>query len=212
MASTWTRFAGAVAIVACLAVGTFLTTATSGASQPTQGVAFATPSVAPEPTTTAAPVTTEAPAPPPSVAPAPAPVAPEPRVVYVEAKTEPALPPERPPVEEESPAVSAAERCSAARQWVAAHGLNLPAGFAFRCPDAALFADGASRWGVTCWNCGVGTGSYIAINIDRIGASDETLRYVVAHETCHAIENVAIHTTSEASADACAAAHGAPRP
>jgi hypothetical protein len=211
MASAWTRFAGAMAVVACLAIVTFLTTTTSGASQPSQNVAFGMPTVVPQPTPTAAPVTTEAPMPPPTAPPTPAPAAPEPRVLFVEATTEPAFQPEPAPQEEEAPAASAAERCSAARQWVAAHGLTLPSGFAFRCPDAALFADGASRWGVTCWNCGIGTGSYIAINIDRIGASDETLRYVVAHETCHAIENVAVHTTTEASADACAAAHGAPR-
>jgi hypothetical protein len=108
--------------------------------------------------------------------------------------------------------MDASSRCSSARQWVAAHGLVLPAGFAFRCPDPAIFADGASRWGITCWNCGAPGGSYIAINIDRIGSSDDTLRYVVAHETCHAIQDVTTGVTSEDSADACAAAHGAPRP
>ena len=103
-----------------------------------------------------------------------------------------------------------AERCAAARQWVAAHGLVLPAGWGFRCPGQAL-VEGTPRWGMACWNC-EGTGSWIAIDITRIGASEATLRHVIAHEICHALEYTALALTTELTADLCAALHGAPRP
>jgi hypothetical protein len=205
-----TRFAGASLIALLLVAATFL--ATKPSSAPPRPIALATNQVAVEETTTtieAAPVITLPAA---TVAPEPAPSpTPAAAVTVVAVVREPEPVPE-PEAETPTVAASAADRCAAAHRWVEAHGLVLPAGFAFRCPDPAVFADGASRWGTTCWNCGVGTGSYIAINIDRIGSSDDTLRYVIAHETCHAIENAMTSTTSEASADACAAAHGAPRP
>ncbi|HEX8771520.1 MAG TPA: hypothetical protein VF711_12200 [Acidimicrobiales bacterium] len=166
-----------------------------------------------EPTTTTIAATVLAPTIAPVPVTAPTRPLPVPPVAVVALVREPEPVQEPAPAEPDGPAPagSAPERCAAAHQWVEAHGLVLPAGFAFRCPDPAMFADGASRWGTTCWNCGMGTGSYIAINIDRIGSSDEALRYVIAHETCHAIESIATSTTTEASADACAAAHGAPR-
>ena len=46
----------------------------------------------------------------------------------------------------------------------------------------------------------------------RIGSSDATLRYVVAHELCHAMDDMALGLSSELGADLCAALHGAPRP
>lgn len=207
MASAWTRLAAAASVVLCLVTVTFFATNTSGASPTAQPVALSAAPSAPEPTPV--PEVTVAPEPPPApvtVAPAPEPAAP-PLAVAVAVVREPD--PEPAPVEEPAPAQSATERCSAGRQWVAAHGLSLPAGFAFRCPDPAIFADGGSRWGTTCWNCGAPGGSYIAINIDRIGSSDDVLHHVIAHETCHAIQDVTTGMTTEESADACAAAHGA---
>lgn len=102
-----------------------------------------------------------------------------------------------------------AERCANARQWVAEHGLALPAGWGFRCPGSAIVG-GEPRWGVACWNCD-GTGNWIAVDIGRIGSSDKALRYVIAHETCHAIDYMLLGITTEIGADLCAALHGAPR-
>ncbi len=70
---------------------------------------------------------------------------------------------------------------------MAQHGLALPAGWGFRCPGPAI-VDGTPRWGVACWNCDGDGQSWIAVDIGRIGASDKALRYVIAHETCHAID------------------------
>jgi hypothetical protein len=204
--------AGAIAVSAFLVVATLLATnSSSGASS--RPLALVNNRLAVETAAATVEPTAVAPDPPTTVAAEPAPAPPPLAVVQVATVVrEPEPVPEPEPLQAQPPATSAAERCAAARQWGEAHGLALPKGFAFRCPDPAVFADGASRWGTTCWNCGIGAGSYVAINIDRIGSSDDALRYVIAHETCHAIENVVTSTTSEASADACAAAHGAPRP
>ncbi len=107
-------------------------------------------------------------------------------------------------------AASDADRCAAARQWVDAQGLILPPGYGYRCPGPALQGE-TPRWGITCWNC-EGAGSYIAVDIARIGPSDATLRYVVAHETCHAIDFAHTGVSTEIGADLCALLHGAPRP
>ena len=119
-------------------------------------------------------------------------------------------PPTTPPVTSAAVGTSPQERCTAARQWVEAHGLVLPAGWGFRCPGKAV-VDGTDRWGVACWNC-QGQGSWIAVDVDRIGASEATLRYVIAHETCHSIDDTTLGITTEVGADLCAALHGAPRP
>jgi hypothetical protein len=105
---------------------------------------------------------------------------------------------------------TAEERCANARQWVAEHGLALPAGWGYRCPGQAL-ENGTPRWGVACWNCNGDGQSWIAIDIGRIGASDKALRYVIAHEICHAIEYTTLGISTELTADLCAALHGAPR-
>jgi hypothetical protein len=106
---------------------------------------------------------------------------------------------------------TAEERCANSRRWVAEHGLALPAGWGFRCPGQAL-ENGTPRWGVACWNCNGDGQSWIAVDIGRIGASDKALRYVIAHETCHAIEYTTLGLSTELTADLCAATHGAPRP
>jgi hypothetical protein len=121
------------------------------------------------------------------------------------APTPPTAAPAPPPA-----AASDAQRCAAALQWVSGRGLNLPPGWGFRCPGQAL-VDGVPRWGMACWNC-EGNGSWIAVDIARIGSSDATLRYVVAHELCHAQDYMLLGNSSELGADLCAALHGAPRP
>ena len=106
---------------------------------------------------------------------------------------------------------TAEERCANARQWVAQQGLVLPAGWGYRCPGQAI-VDGAAKWGMACWNCNGDGQSWIAVDIGRIGASDKALRYVIAHEICHAIEYLTLGISTEVTADLCAATHGAPRP
>lgn len=103
------------------------------------------------------------------------------------------------------------ERCMAALRWLAGQGLALPAGWGFRCPGVAL-ERGVAKWGVACWNCELDGNNWIAVDVGRIGASDATLRYVVAHETCHANDYAGLGLTTELGADLCAALHGAPRP
>ncbi|MGH9264571.1 MAG: hypothetical protein ACRD1D_07760, partial [Acidimicrobiales bacterium] len=67
------------------------------------------------------------------------------------------------------------------------------------------------RWGMACWNCAGDGKSWIAVDIGRIGSSDTALRYVIAHEICHAIDYVTLGGSSEVGADACAGLHGAAR-
>jgi hypothetical protein len=169
---------------------------TSTTTAPTTTVPPTTSTTAkPKPvTTTAAPAPTTVPRRAPATT---APPAPEP------------LPVTAPVRASASPVASAEERCAAALKWVGQHGLALPAGWGFRCPGQAL-ENGVPRWGIACWNC-EGAGSWIAIDVVRIGASDATLRYVIAHEICHAIDYVGLGTSTEVGADLCAALHGAPR-
>ena len=76
-------------------------------------------------------------------------------------------------------------------------------------------ASGASGqyWGRACMNlAGECQGiAFVAVDVDLIGPNDATLHYVVAHEICHAIELQTTRRTTEEAADACAAAHGAPK-
>jgi len=78
----------------------------------------------------------------------------------------------------------------------------------YHCPSSQFAHHGAA-----CWNNGTycPRGGFIAINMDLMaGTSTDYLRHVVAHEICHILEFQAAGRTTEASADACAAAHGAP--
>lgn len=180
---------GAVQVAAVTGIATEVTTTSTTVARTTTSTSTSTSTsttsttAKPRPTTTVAPVvrTTTPTTPPVTAAPAPAPAS-----------------------------SSAGDRCRAALQFAADHGVYLPAGWGFRCPGEAL-VDGADRWGVACWNCD-GTGSWIAVDVGRIGSSDAALRYVVTHETCHANDYVTLGITTEIGADLCAALHGAPRP
>lgn len=101
-------------------------------------------------------------------------------------------------------------RCAAALSDVEAAGLVLPAQFEYRCPGSTeLFAGDRQHWGTACSMASLCPGhSYIAINPGLIGPSEARLRYVVAHETCHALDIAARRPLDEPAADACAAAHG----
>lgn len=125
----------------------------------------------------------------------PEPVAPEP-VAPVPAPEVPA-PPEPP-----SP-----DPCAEALAWVADAGLPLPAGVDYHCPSTQFPHHGAA-----CWDWGpCAGGAFVAVNLARMaGSRTEYLRYVVAHEVCHILDFQRTGTTTEAGADACAAAHGAP--
>ncbi len=105
--------------------------------------------------------------------------------------------------------VAEPDPCADALSWVADAGLPLPPGVGYHCPSTEFAHHGAA-----CWNnryC-PRTG-FIAVNLDLIGdPTPEYLRHVVAHEVCHILEFQATGWSTEASADACAAAHGAPRP
>ncbi len=117
----------------------------------------------------------------------------------------------RPPSTAPPAGTSPAERCAAARAWLAQRGLILPAGWEFRCPGPAV-ENGVPRWGLACWNCERNNKNWIAVDVGRIGSSEATLRHVVAHETCHAIEYMTLGLSTELTADLCAAYYGAGRP
>ncbi|HUR18239.1 MAG TPA: hypothetical protein VMZ51_04795, partial [Acidimicrobiales bacterium] len=104
-------------------------------------------------------------------------------------------------------------RCTAARSDVEAAGLVLPAQFEYRCPGSTeTFTWDRQHWGTACFRMSLcPTSAYIAINPGLIGPNEARLRYVVAHETCHALDSVARRPLDEPAADACAAAHGFPR-
>lgn len=98
--------------------------------------------------------------------------------------------------------------CSGALAWVAEEaGLPLPPGVGYHCPSSQFAHRGAA-----CRNASPCRGSaFIAINMDLMaGTNTAYLRHVVAHEICHILDWQTTGTTSEARADACAAAHGAP--
>lgn len=103
-----------------------------------------------------------------------------------------------------------ASRCTAARSHVEAAGLVLPAQVEYRCPGSTeTFTGDRQHWGTACLRMSLcPTSAYIAINPGLIGPNEARLRYVVAHETCHALDFVARRPLDEAAADACAAVHG----
>jgi hypothetical protein len=110
-------------------------------------------------------------------------------------------------VPDPAPAAAATDPCADALAWVAGAGLSLPADVGYHCPSTELPHHGAA-----CWHSAVcpGTG-FIAINLDLMaGTGTGYLRHVVAHEVCHILDFQATGASTEAGADACAAAHGAP--
>jgi hypothetical protein len=120
--------------------------------------------------------------------------APEPPAADVPAPTSPPEPPPSP--------------CADALDWVAEAGLPLPAGVDYNCPSTQFAHHGAACWGNSTYCPGRG---FIAINMDLLGGtSTEYLRHVVAHEVCHILDFQSTGRSTEPSADACAAAHGAP--
>ena len=134
----------------------------------------------------------------------PSPVEPSPEALVDIAAPEAAPPEALVEPAEQPPAPSP---CADALAWVGEAGLPLPPGVGYHCPSTQFAHHGAA-----CWNGSPcpGTG-FIAINMDLMqGTSTDYLRHVVAHEVCHILEFQATGWTTEASADACAAAHGAP--
>lgn len=108
-----------------------------------------------------------------------------------------------------APATTAAApvgTCADALAWAASVGLPLPRGTGYRCPSAMFAHHGASCWyAAPCPNS-----KFIAINTELMGpVSQQYFRYVVAHEICHTMHFDAGRSSTEAEADACAAAHGA---
>ena len=133
----------------------------------------------------------------------------------LEGATAPALPPPAPAPPEDPPAPPPAG-CGDALAEVNAAGLYVPAGFAFYCPGTARDTDGSLHQGLTStsevivWEDGRVEvhGGKIEVDTSRI-SSYARLRHVIAHEICHAIDlSTAPWTTSEGSAEGCAAAHG----
>lgn len=90
--------------------------------------------------------------------------------------------------------------CAAVLRTVEAARLFLPPNFGFRCPDYA-----GGHLGVSSWN---GRTGFVALNTEAIAYYGLHAEDVMAHEICHAQEQVATGTTTETSADACAVAHG----
>lgn len=92
------------------------------------------------------------------------------------------------------------------RALVGVRAVGLPAGFDFYCGTAIMIRQqGYASAGLAGWN--TSEGSFIAIN-----PSTGDHPGVGAHEACHARDFVTTGSTSEARADACAAAHGYPNP
>lgn len=112
-----------------------------------------------------------------------------------------------PVAEPAAPEAPAAGPCAEALDWVAGAGLPLPAGVGYHCPSTEFDHNGAA-----CWYSEACPGlAFIAVNLDRMpDASVEYLHHVVAHEVCHIVDWQSAPWTTEAGADACAAAHGAP--
>jgi hypothetical protein len=97
--------------------------------------------------------------------------------------------------------------CQDALAAVAAAGLPLPPGAGYHCPSTQW-----AHHGTTCWYASQCPRTrFIAINTELMGpVTTAYFRYVVAHEVCHVLQFDAKGESSEAEADACAAAHGYP--
>lgn len=111
-----------------------------------------------------------------------------------------------PPPAPATTAAAPAGTCEDALAWTASVGLPLPPGTGYRCPSAMFAHHGAS-----CWYAGPCPNSkFVAINTELMGpVSQQYFRYVVAHEICHMMHFDAGRSSTEAEADACAAAYGA---
>ena len=143
------------------------------------------------------------------------PVPPEPHadLAFADQPETPAVAPVAPaeppaaPAAAETPLPPGPDACADALAWVADAGLPLPPDVRYDCPSTQFAHHGAA-----CWNGSPCRGSgFIAINMDLMGeVSPRYLRHVVAHEVCHILDFQAKGWTTEAAADACAAAHGAP--
>jgi len=98
--------------------------------------------------------------------------------------------------------------CADALTWVAETGLTLPTDVEYHCPSTQFAHQGAACFGHRSF---CPEGDFIAINMALLeGTSTDYLRHVVAHEVCHILDFQRTRNTTEADADACAAAHGAP--
>lgn len=119
---------------------------------------------------------------------------------------EPAADPPAPRAEPEAPtSPSASDLCRDALASAAKVRLPLPPGVDYRCPSSQY-----AHHGTACWDWGpCRGGGFIAINLDLLaGRSPEYVRHVVAHEVCHILDFQGWGASTEASADACASAHG----
>jgi hypothetical protein len=95
--------------------------------------------------------------------------------------------------------------CADALARVAAAGLPLPAGVAYRCPSTQFAHQGAACW--DDWPCP--GRAFVAINLDLgAGATPARMDHVVAHEICHIIDFRDRGWSTEPRADACAASYG----
>ncbi len=98
--------------------------------------------------------------------------------------------------------------CADALTWVGGTGLTLTTDVEYHCPSTQFAHQGAACFGNRSF---CPSGGFIAINMALLeGTSTDYLRHVVAHEVCHILDFQRTGTTTEAAADACAAAHGAP--
>jgi hypothetical protein len=104
-------------------------------------------------------------------------------------------------------AAPAQSSCAEALAWVAGAGLSLPPNVGYHCPSTEYPHQGAA-----CWHAPSCPDSrFIAINTTLMGpVTPAYFHHVVAHEICHILQFDATGDSTEAQADACAAAHGAP--
>ncbi len=83
--------------------------------------------------------------------------------------------------------------------------MGLPPGWNFYCSAAKTYYDGRSSAGLAVWN--PNGESFVAID-----PATGNYEGVGAHESCHSQQFIMYGQSSEADADACAAAHGYPNP
>lgn len=113
-----------------------------------------------------------------------------------------AVPVEMQPLEE----LAEASPCEFATQQVFEAGLQPPPGWSYACP-APAWGQGREHRGRTCY---VPCFGYPALTIEVNPNLGGSLPGIIAHEICHAWEYDEYGTTSESSADDCAARWGFP--